>query len=1106
MKKSKTVATIAACLFFVSILFLSPVGTDAVSTAPADSGGSSLQNTINILNSLVENLQRLLAAQQGNLMAAAAVPTDSLLAHFAFDEGTGAAASGGGSLSASFLSGATWTAGKVGTNAVNFDGAAGQLNLTGLSISGAYTISMWVKPVPPYAYAWGALLFDDTFGNGTGLEFKGDGSKKITFFNQNDHLTKTALTENAWNHVVAVSDGSSVYLYVNGILDNTFAGAAIGFVPNKIGNDKFGEHFHGAIDDIWVFSRALTATEIDALYNYTGSVTPPPPAPAPVPALSAGSPSGQLSSSVTSANLSVSTDIASTCKYSGTAGVAYSGMSNNFSTANGTAHTASLSGLLAGNSYNYFVRCMGTAGGVNSLDFQISFAVASVVVPPPPPPSGGISSWYVSPSGSSSGNGSLSNPWNLQTALNQPSAIHAGDTIWLRGGTYVGPFTSKLLGTASAPITVRNYNNERATITAYISQTSGGYTNYWGLEITDLTGNRLSSQTGSAPTDIPNSTIGGFEARVPNLKLINMIIHDVTGNAVGFWAESPNSGVYGSVIYNNGWNASDRGHGHGVYTQNNYLNQPKTISNNIFLANYGYLFQAYGSSDSNIIGYNIDKNILIGGAGGFVGGRSGTPVQGISITNNLLYNSSLSLGYEGTTVTNDLTLQNNYLSSQTDIRYFWQRTNISGNTVFDNGNNGLVNLSTGTFNPSTWNWNNNTYYSNGGNYSFNISGTSWYSFAGWKTKTGFDSASTYKAINLAPDTVFVLPNAYESGRGNIAIYNWSQKASVSVDLTSLGFVSGDTYELHNAANYYGDILTGTYGGVLAVPMTGHTPVSQINTSDAPLIQNTFPTFGAFVIIKTGHSSNPPPPPPSPTPDTTAPTVSITSPTNLGTVSGASVTVSANASDPIISGQTQSGISGVQFKVDGNNLGSEDTVSPYSVTWNTSSLSNGNHTLTAVARDGAGNSSMSSVITVSVSNVVIPTNLPPTISVPAPMFITIPVTTVSLSGTASDDGLPAGSSLSISWSKVSGPGTVVFNPSTGSGQTTATFGSAGVYVLQLRASDGQYNTTATVSITVLPHTAPPIRSAGSPSGTLPGTTAQVVVSLNTDENSTCRWSN
>lgn len=112
------------------------------------------------------------------------------------------------------------------------------------------------------------------------------------------------------------------------------------------------------------------------------------------------------------------------------------------------------------------------------------------------------------------------------------------------------------------------------------------------------------------------------------------------------------------------------------------------------------------------------------------------------------------------------------------------------------------------------------------------------------------------------------------------------------------------------------------------------------------------------------------------PDTTAPTVSITAPGNGATVSGPSVLVSANASDNI-------GVSGVQFKADGANLGAEDTSSPYSVSWNTTTgFPDGPHTVSAVARDAAGNTTTSSVVNVTVNNTVADTT-PPSVSISAP---------------------------------------------------------------------------------------------------------------------------
>ena len=90
-----------------------------------------------------------------------------------------------------------------------------------------------------------------------------------------------------------------------------------------------------------------------------------------------------------------------------------------------------------------------------------------------------------------------------------------------------------------------------------------------------------------------------------------------------------------------------------------------------------------------------------------------------------------------------------------------------------------------------------------------------------------------------------------------------------------------------------------------------------------------------------------------------PTVSVTAPANNATVSG-TVSVTASASD-------DTGVAGVQFKLDGVNFGSEDMTSPYSVSWNTTTASNGQHTLTATARDTANQTTTSTTVTVTVNN-------------------------------------------------------------------------------------------------------------------------------------------
>src|SRR2546425_3204782 len=94
-------------------------------------------------------------------------------------------------------------------------------------------------------------------------------------------------------------------------------------------------------------------------------------------------------------------------------------------------------------------------------------------------------------------------------------------------------------------------------------------------------------------------------------------------------------------------------------------------------------------------------------------------------------------------------------------------------------------------------------------------------------------------------------------------------------------------------------------------------------------------------------------------DVAPPTVSITAPAAGATVLG-TMTVSASASDNV-------GVAGVQFKMDGVNLGAEVTLAPYSVSWNTTLATSGTHSLTAVARDAAGNTATSAAVSMTVDN-------------------------------------------------------------------------------------------------------------------------------------------
>jgi len=148
---------------------------------------------------------------------------------------------------------------------------------------------------------------------------------------------------------------------------------------------------------------------------------------------------------------------------------------------------------------------------------------------------------------------------------------------------------------------------------------------------------------------------------------------------------------------------------------------------------------------------------------------------------------------------------------------------------------------------------------------------------------------------------------------------------------------------------------------------------------------------------------------------------------------------------------------------------------------------GTYTLRLTASDGALSANDDIVVTV---NAAPPVNQAPVVNAGADQTITLP-STASLAGTGTDDGLPAGSTLTRSWSKVSGPGTVTFG-SGSSLNTTATFSTAGTYTLRLTASDGALSATDDVVITVSsaqPGNQAPVVNAGTDQAiTLPSAAA------------------
>jgi YVTN family beta-propeller protein/VCBS repeat-containing protein len=195
-------------------------------------------------------------------------------------------------------------------------------------------------------------------------------------------------------------------------------------------------------------------------------------------------------------------------------------------------------------------------------------------------------------------------------------------------------------------------------------------------------------------------------------------------------------------------------------------------------------------------------------------------------------------------------------------------------------------------------------------------------------------------------------------------------------------------------------------------------------------------------------------------DTTAPTLSLTSPAG-GPVRGA-VTLSADAADDV-------GVEGVQFLVNGFAFGEEYTTAPYTLTAETTADHNGTYTLSAVARDAAGNTTTSAPVTITVDNTA------PTVSLTAPPSGTVSGE-LTLTAAAADNVGVEGVQFLVNGALFTEHTTA---PYTLTAYTTAAHN--GTYTLTAVARDAAGNTTtsAPVTITIANETTPPTVSLTSP---------------------------
>ncbi len=170
------------------------------------------------------------------------------------------------------INGATLnTSGKFG-NAYDFDGGNDYIDLSTFSLADSeFSISMWAQNVGSgrqYMIRWTNNITNNNyvrFNSNLQISYKEYGSITNT---QSVFLSTTNLTKK-WIHLVAVHNGNNITLYVNGEPQTT---ETIGISTNLHGF-IIGNSFNGSIDEVRIFDKALTQTEIQAEMNSANPVS-----------------------------------------------------------------------------------------------------------------------------------------------------------------------------------------------------------------------------------------------------------------------------------------------------------------------------------------------------------------------------------------------------------------------------------------------------------------------------------------------------------------------------------------------------------------------------------------------------------------------------------------------------------------------------------------------------------------------------------------------------------------------------------------------------------------------------------------------------------------
>jgi chitodextrinase len=219
----------------------------------------------------------------GNLSAYSVVATATtasptaipgLVAAYGFEEGRGSTAadsSGNGNTAA--ITAATWAMGKYG-NALSFDGVNAVVlanDSSSLGLTSGMTLEAWVNPSAINGN-WQSLVVKPMDPNFTAVSYvlqgasRSSGVPSVAVSASSSNLFGPAtLPLNTWSHVAATYDGTTIRLYVNGVV--VASQAQSGAISTSAEPLRIGAGWPGLIDEVRVYNRALSVSEIQQDLN-----------------------------------------------------------------------------------------------------------------------------------------------------------------------------------------------------------------------------------------------------------------------------------------------------------------------------------------------------------------------------------------------------------------------------------------------------------------------------------------------------------------------------------------------------------------------------------------------------------------------------------------------------------------------------------------------------------------------------------------------------------------------------------------------------------------------------------------------------------------------